>query len=126
MARILLIDDEEIVRTAIGAAVCFFGHDVVEARDGEEGVSHFQHQSFDLVITDMQMPGMQGTAVIHAIRNLLPQIPIIAFGGGGTIMAAPADQMARQLGADRVLFKPIAAQELKAALSELLPGAGAP
>jgi CheY-like chemotaxis protein len=120
MARILVIDDEEVIRLAVGAALRRYGHDVSAAVDGEEGVNLFQRQTFDLVITDVNMPRLNGPEVIKAVRSLRPAIPIIIIGGGGSIPPVGSEQFAQQVGADRVLLKPFAMQQLIAVVSELL------
>ena len=126
MARTLLIDDEELFRTTMEAALRQFGHDTVSARNGEEGVELFERQRFDLVITDLRLPGMSGPAVIKALRVLSPKARIIACGGGGTTLPVESHNLARQLGADRVLHKPFTTHELLLAIDEVLAGAKMP
>jgi DNA-binding response OmpR family regulator len=125
MTRILLIDDEEQIRTTIGALLEASGFEVVTASDGEAGVSLFQQQTFDLVITDVLMPRMGGSEVITAIRRLRPGQKIIAAYGGGRLSASDPVASARTLGADRLLAKPFTLEELRAAVAAVLgPAAG--
>ena len=120
MARILVIDDEAMVRLAVGAALRFAGHEVVDASDGETGIDLIQQQRFDLIVTDIRLPGLGGQEVIKALRRVRPECRVIAVGGGGTVTAFGPEAYARQIGADRVLYKPFAVHELNAAVAELL------
>ena len=120
MAQILVIDDEEIVRLTVSATLRHFCHDVSIAADGEEGIKLFRQQRFDLVITDVRMPGLGGPEVIKMLRSIRPGIPIIIIGGGGSVPPVGSEAFATQVGADRVLQKPFTVQELTAAMSELL------
>jgi len=125
MARILVIDDEELIRQTVTATLQRFGHTVSAAADGEAGVDLFQREAFELVITDVRMPGMSGPDVIRVLRPLRPGIPIIIIGGGGSIPPVGSESFAREVGADRVLQKPFAMRQLNAAVSELLKTAKA-
>jgi CheY-like chemotaxis protein len=123
MARILVIDDEEVVRLTVSASLRHFRHSVSTAADGEEGINLFRKQRFDLVITDVRMPGLSGPEVIKVLRSLRPEVPVIIIGGGGSIPPVGTDAFARQVGADRVLQKPCGVLGLNAAVSELLDNA---
>jgi DNA-binding response OmpR family regulator len=122
MSRILLVDDEEPVRVTIGALLKTHGHEVVTAVDGKEGVELFGQQTFDLVITDVLMPRMGGAATIAALRRLRPGLKVIAISGARCVSALDSVTTALRLGADRMLFKPFAQDELLAAVSEALNG----
>ncbi len=120
MALILVIDDEELIRKLAERALRLSGHEVLTACDGREGVDLFQRQHFDLVVTDVRMPGMGGPDVIKAIRALRPDVSVIIMGGDGSIPAFGVQAFAQFVGADRVLQKPFGARELNAAVSDLL------
>ena len=120
MARILVIDDEEMVRQTTCAALQLAGHDVSSAPDGEEGVNLFRQQPFDLVITDIRMPRLSGTEVIKVLRSLRPEIRVIISGGGGSVPAIEPAAFARYVGADCVLQKPFTVQELNIAVAGLV------
>ena len=98
-----------------------FGHTVIEARDGIEGLAKYPADGVDLVITDIVMPGKEGIEVIMELRLLYPQLKIIAISGGGRV--APTDylRIATFLGAARMLAKPFYNLDLLAAIDELLP-----
>ncbi len=120
MTRILLIDDEEQIRLTIGALLRIAGYDVVAAVDGQEGLELFRRQPFDLVITDVLMPRMDGAETIAALRRLRPGLKVIATYGGGRISGTNPVATAQRLGADRLLAKPFSAQEMNAAIAGVL------
>ena len=82
MHNILVIDDEKGVSAVIREALNMFGHEVEIASDGQEGIQKFDTQPFDLVITDIQMPGKDGNSVARHIRNSTKRLtPIIGISG---------------------------------------------
>jgi len=81
MVKILLIDDEEDVLNTISMVLKTMGCHVVQARDGEEGISRFEELSFDIVITDLIMPNYNGNDVARYIRNARDNIKIIGITG---------------------------------------------
>jgi CheY-like chemotaxis protein len=122
MPRILFIEDEEQIRATMGALLEIAGHEVVTAVDGREGVDLFRQQPFDLVITDVLMPRMGGAETIAAVRQLRPDIKVIASYGGGRVAGADPVATAQRLGADRMLAKPFTRDELYAIVSDVLRG----
>jgi len=128
MTRILLIDDEEQIRSTIGALLRASGYEVSTASDGKAGVSLFEREPFDLVITDVLMPVMGGAGVIAALRRLRPGQKIIASYGGGQVSGADSVATAQSLGADQLLVKPFTLAELQAAIAAALgtPGGKPP
>jgi DNA-binding response OmpR family regulator len=120
MKRILLIDDDEPIRLSLGELLRIAGYAVVAAADGREGLDLFRQQSFDLVITDVLMPRMDGAATIAALRGLRPGVKVIAMYGGGRVSETNPVANANNLGADRLLAKPFTAQELNAAIAAVL------
>ena len=119
MARILLIDDDDSVRTMLCLTLTHFGHTVIEARNGKEGLELFQHANADLLITDIVMPEKEGLEVLMELRKKDPPVKIIAISGGDYL------HMAKLMGAAKVLAKPFSTNVLIAAIDELLPGGGA-
>jgi YesN/AraC family two-component response regulator len=120
MARILLIDDDETVRTILYLTLVHAGHEVIEARNGREGLEKFRQDVVDLVITDIVMPEKEGFEVLMKIRKKNPTLKIIAISGGGLHNAAHYLQTAKLLGAAKVLAKPFSNETLMAAVNELL------
>jgi CheY-like chemotaxis protein len=103
MAHILLIDDDDDVRTLIRLTLVHAGHTVLEARNGREGVALFPHAAADLVITDIVMPEGEGMEVLMALRRHVPPVKVMAISGGGRVSAADYLHMAKAMGAAKVL-----------------------
>jgi CheY-like chemotaxis protein len=123
MARILLIEDDHLVRTMLGLTLVHFGHTVVEACNGLEGLALFPQTNPDLVITDLVMPEKDGLEVIKELRKKSPPVKIIAMSGGGRCTMTNNLATARALGAAKVLAKPFSNANLLAAIGDLVPGA---
>lgn len=102
--RVLVIDDEAIVRDSIVAYLEDSGFDVIEAENGLEGVACFKSQQPDIVLCDLRMPQMDGLAVLKEINILSPMIPFIVVSGAG-VMADVVEAL--RLGACDYLIKPI-------------------
>lgn len=120
MARILLIDDDEAVRDVLRQTLTHFGHTVIEAANGKEGLASFQSVGADLMITDIVMPEMEGLELLMELRKRKPPIKIIAISGGGRGNAADYLRTAKVMGAAKVLAKPFTNEALLAAIDELL------
>lgn len=120
MARVLVIDDDEEQRTLIKAMLDRVGHRVEEASDGAEGLRLFGKHAPDLVLTDINMPGMDGHEVISALKLVHAEVPVIAISGGS---AVPKDELllkAVQLGAVEVIMKPFEFEQLAGAVGRAL------
>jgi CheY-like chemotaxis protein len=82
MSTILVIDDEKGILQLLYQALTRFGHKVETAVNGQEGIEKFDDGNFDIVITDIRMPGVDGNGVVKHIRNSNRQsIPVIAISG---------------------------------------------
>ena len=82
MDTILVIDDEKGITSLIREALSMFGYDVEIAMDGQEGIQKFETSAYDLVITDICMPGLDGNSVARHIRNSdRKSTPIIGMSG---------------------------------------------
>ena len=97
-----------------------FGHTVIEASNGVEGLKKFPAEGVDLVITDMVMPEKEGIEVITELRKRHPQLKIIAISGGGRIGPGDYLRIAKFLGAAKILAKPFSSLELMLAVDALL------
>ena len=116
MARILVIDDEEMVRQTYRLTLELSGYEVTEATNGVDGVDKYRDDPADLVITDIKMEPKNGLEVIRELRADLPEVRIIAITG----FDPPALDTAMDLGAGRVFTKPLKMDELLTAIEELL------
>lgn len=119
-ARVLVIDDEEPLRTALCATLSDAGYAVAEAPDGAAGVEELRSHPADAVVMDIYMPELDGFETIRALRRVAPDVKIIAISGGSRGDFDPL-KAAEMLGADRALRKPFGTDEVLAALTEVLP-----
>jgi CheY-like chemotaxis protein len=125
-ARILLIDDDDFVRSMLRQLLLYHGHIVADASNGREGLHLFQPGITDLVITDLVMPDIEGFEVLTELRKHPPRVKIIVITGGVRGKTANYLEMALHLGADRVLAKPFPHASLLAVIAELLPAGRTP
>ena len=115
MVKILIIDDEKSILTLLREALTNFGYDVAVAEDGQEGIQKFENGRFDLVITDMKMPRMNGDMVVRHIRNSNRRLtPIIGCSGTPWVF--------EDCDFDMVLAKPFHLKELGNAIENLIAG----
>ena len=126
MARVLVIDDDEMTRALVRHMLDGEGHQVEEAPNGREGLRLFGKHQPDLVLTDINMPGLDGHDVITAIRMGGAQVPIIAISGGGRGSRDELLLKASRLGAAEVIMKPFEYRQLVGAVDRALSGAAAP
>jgi CheY-like chemotaxis protein len=118
MARILVIEDDEHLQTAVRDVLSGLGHVVFVASNGREGVARYHEQHPDLVITDIFMPERNG---LDVILELAPtNVRIIAMSGGGSLDRRDHLDDAIQFGASRVLAKPFTVEALCLAVNETL------
>jgi DNA-binding NtrC family response regulator len=118
MARILVVDDDRAVLRTIEAMLDLADHDVTTAGDVDEALGKLSAGGFDLVLTDLDLGRSRGTEVIAAVRECLPDIPVLAMSGNPAKdnMAA----VALRLGACDVLQKPFIRRVLERAVREAL------
>ena len=113
MSTVLVIDDEKGILQIIRQALTKFGHNVETATDGQEGIRKFDDGSFDIVITDIRMPGIDGNGVVKHIRKSDKQsIPVIAISGTPWLMENNAFDM--------VLAKPFPLKKLVESIGSLV------
>lgn len=120
MALILVVEDEQMLRTTLRAILQRAGHEVCEAEDGAKAMEIFRVNMPDLVITDIIMPNREGVETIGEMRAAAPDLPIIAMSGGGSRGGELFLSLAARLGATRTLAKPIRQAELLAAVDACL------
>jgi CheY-like chemotaxis protein len=122
MAHILLIDDDDLLRDTVLQMLELDGHRVTEAASGEDGLQQFaRHPGFDAVITDILMPGIDGTRVIVELRQRQAKLPIIAISGGRRMLSPQFNlATASVAGATVQLAKPFGRRELQCALNQAL------
>ena len=116
MARILLVEDDDQLRTMLKLLLTSSGYEVWEAANGTRVSDMHQQQSFDLVITDLVMPEREGLGVIMELRRRDQNVPIIAMSGKGQDYL----KIAQKLGAQVTLSKPFGDQEFLEAVRLVL------
>ena len=119
MARVLVAEDDLAVRQFVIRALAYAGHDVASAEDGLEALDKLAKESFDLLITDIVMPGMDGIALALKLGKERPEMPILMMTG-----YAHERQRAHNLDAliHRVIAKPFSLKDICGAASEALAG----
>ena len=122
MPRILIIDDEELVRFALREILEDVGHVVQEAADGEFGLESFNNCRADIVIMDIIMPKMEGIETIAELKRIKPDCKIIAVSGGGRGGAKNYLKLAAHMGADRTIPKPFGRKQILDNIDALLSG----
>jgi signal transduction histidine kinase/ActR/RegA family two-component response regulator len=121
--RLLVVDDDPLLRVSLRDALESEGHEVHVAEGGQAGIDAFTAsrrpgaRHFDITITDLGMPRIDGRAVAAAVKATAPQTPVILLTGWGQRLQA--EKMPEHI--DRVLSKPPKLSELRAALAELVP-----
>lgn len=112
--RILLVDDDTGVREVVGFVLGLDHHLVVEARNGREALVQFKPDTFDLVITDYAMPGMNGQQLASNLRQLCPRQKILMISGHAHLLP----HVSREV--DLLLGKPFSVQGLREAVEAIL------
>ena len=112
LKRVLVIDDEALARELIRRILEKEGYEIAEAVNGEQGVESFKGRPCDLVITDLIMPVKNGINTILEIRQLVPDLPILAVSGGGAIAKERYLNAAGYIDGVTTLAKPFTRQQL--------------
>ncbi len=120
MEKILVIDDEPVIRILLRQLFEQAGYEVLDACDGKQGVACFKNQNPDLVITDLIMPEEEGLEAIKQIKQLKPDAKIIAISGGGVGSAQIYLDLAKRMGAQHTFEKPFDAKQVLATVQALL------
>ena len=114
---VLVIDDDERVREALAGMLTHAGHRTSQAADGPTALKMMEREPFDLVFTDLSMPGMDGWAVSSEIRKRWPETRTVLITGYGL----PTEEIRthRQL-VNAVIFKPLRFEDISATLTKVL------
>ena len=115
MARVLLIEDEPAVRLTLRQMLEAGGHDVVEGRIGHSLLDDLATETYDLVITDLHMPGLDGFDVAAWTLQRRPKIPVIAIGGNAEAARPEQDRLFAA-----VMVKPFRREALLATVAAVL------
>src|SRR5688500_7091589 len=110
MARILVVDDQDMMRDSLAATLVREGHEVIAATDGAAAVSRLNGGRFDLMITDLKMPKMTGIELLAEAKRLRPEMPVVLMTAFATVSTAVE---AMKLGAYDYIQKPFDGDEIK-------------
>ena len=116
-AKLLLVEDEDMVRAVAERALVRAGYTITACADGEEGLAAVEEGGeFDLIVSDVVMPGMDGPAMARAIRALRPELPILFMSGYAE------EQLRRDIDIDRMHFipKPFSVQQITSKVAHVL------
>jgi DNA-binding NtrC family response regulator len=115
--RILVVDDEENVLVLFKRVLAKEGYKVECASSGYEALEKLEDDTFDLVLTDLKMDGLDGIDLVRKSKALNPAVPFVMITAYGTIQAA---MTAGKEGVENFLIKPIDIEELKSAVKKAL------
>jgi signal transduction histidine kinase/CheY-like chemotaxis protein len=117
--RILVVEDEETIRRYLAAGLTGMGHEPHLTESGEEGLTAFaENGPFDLVLTDLGLPGISGEDVARAVAERVPKTPVVLLTGWADQLQAEADSL---VGVVRILSKPITLDALAKTLATVCP-----
>ncbi len=119
MARILAVDDSVAMRQMVGITLSSAGHQVEQAADGREALQLAERSRFDLIITDVNMPGMDGIALVRELRGraMYKYVPMLVLTTEAT---TERKQQGKAAGATGWLVKPFNPERLLATIAKVL------
>ena len=86
--KILVVDDEKAIRSALKDILSFEGFEVEEAVDGVEAIKKIKENEYDCILCDIKMPKMDGVEVLEAVKKIKPEIPMVMISGHGDLETA--------------------------------------
>jgi DNA-binding NtrC family response regulator len=116
MSRILIVDDEVSICTALGAVLATMGHQVETAESGEVALTHLRKTQFDIMMTDLRMDGMSGIDLLSKVREYFPAVTSVIMTAYGTIDTAV---QAMRFGAYDFLVKPFTPDQIEALIRRM-------
>lgn len=117
MARILLAEDDDSLRTFLAGALNKAGHEVTDFPDGDQALEALQNAGFDLLLTDIVMPGIDGVELARKAAELDPNMRIVFITGFAAVALNPANQAPAKA---KVLSKPFHLRELVAEVEKVM------
>jgi two-component system response regulator AtoC len=115
--RILVVDDEDKMRRLLELTLTSLGHEVVQAGDGEEALARFSESAFDLVLTDLRMPRLDGLGLLRRLRERGETLPVVVLTAHGSIETAVE---AMKLGAVDYILRPFEMSTVELAVARAL------
>ena len=115
--NILVVEDNESIRTFLSLLLTRMGHSVVLAENGGEGIRALQKRHFDLIISDLSMPEMDGISMAHVIKKMSIHTPMILMTGNDRESVLPK---AARAPIDHIIFKPFSLAEVRNVIDKTL------
>ncbi|RMF96459.1 MAG: sigma-54-dependent Fis family transcriptional regulator [Candidatus Schekmanbacteria bacterium] len=115
--NILVVDDETEMRIALSKAISIGGYEVESASDGYEAINKIRHRSYDLIVTDVRMPKMDGVSLLNQIKTFSPQTAVVLITAHGSVENAVA---AMKRGADDYILKPFSFDLINKVIKKVL------
>jgi len=119
MAKILVIDDQESMRSIISQMLRDKGHQVTTADDGEQGLELFKQDTYDLVLADVNMPGIDGFELLRTVKSDHPTTPVILLTG---VNEDAAQYVGKEYKADGVIKKPFQIEDTVKEIEKVISG----
>jgi DNA-binding response OmpR family regulator len=123
-SRVLVIDDDELLRSTLCSALLSAGHEVAAAADGGAALRALDQGRVDIAVVDIVLPDKTGLEIIGELKTYYPDVRILAISGNGRADWPDFLGLARRMGADASLAKPFRPRELIAAVQRLAHDAG--
>ncbi len=114
---ILVVDDQESMRTLLKDMLEVIGYEITLAEGGEEALSLLQSRDFNLVLSDLNMPGMDGSALLRAIKATWPSLPVVIITGYGTFHT---EKRVMKEGAAGYISKPCTLSKIEKTMSSVI------
>lgn len=118
---ILIVEDDDVAKMLLYGLLENLGYQILEASNGNEAINLYKEYKPDLVITDIIMPVKEGIETIKMLKQIDPEVKIIAISGGGPNEAEEYLKVAKTVGAIYTIEKPIDKEDLIEKVSSLLP-----
>ncbi len=120
-AHVLVVDDEGAIRYSVSKTLQRVGYNVSEAASGEDALDSMKKQHYDVILTDIRMPGLTGVELLKRIKDQAPDAIVILMTGYASLGTAVE---ALRLGAHDYLIKPSSSQDIRASVSRGWTGHG--
>ncbi len=121
MGRILVVDDEDLLRESVARVVKHLGHTPILAMNGEEAIKAYRQERPHMTITDCELPDLSGIDVFKRIHNMDPEHPVVMLTGAGT---EDLERELRQEGLKEFLIKGASFAALKETIERLMKPSG--
>ena len=117
LRKVLVVDDDAVVRKSFDRVLSGKGYAVITAESGEEALRRLNEEKYDIVYSDIRMPGMSGLEVAEKIKARQPWIPVVIITGYGTDIA---EERAKAAGVANFLHKPLSPEMIEGSAHDVL------